>query len=134
MLLFWWELREKCSNTEFFLVRVFLYWDWIQENKDQKRSYLDTYYAEGISFTHKYNLLERGYGWQVQQPRKGQIKGWSRPPKEKKKKMVEKMASITKGKPCVSSTPGQLLERGLLSLWSVSFPEPLKTVILQKQI
>ena len=48
--------------------------------------------------------------------------------------MLEKMANITKGKPCVSSTPGQLLKRGLLSLWSVSFPEPLKTVIVQKQI
>ena len=22
-------LREKCQNTEFFLVRIFLYWDWI---------------------------------------------------------------------------------------------------------
>ena len=29
-------LREKCPNTELFLVRVFLYSDWIQENTDQK--------------------------------------------------------------------------------------------------
>ena len=29
-------LREKCPNTEFFLVRIFLYLDWIQENTDQK--------------------------------------------------------------------------------------------------
>ena len=28
-------LREKCPNTEFFLVRIFLYSDWIQENTDQ---------------------------------------------------------------------------------------------------
>ena len=27
-------LREKCPNTEFFLVRIFLYSDWIQENAD----------------------------------------------------------------------------------------------------
>ena len=29
-------LREKCPNTELFLVRIFLYLDWIQENTDQK--------------------------------------------------------------------------------------------------
>ena len=27
-------LREKCPNTEFFLVCIFLYSDWIQENAD----------------------------------------------------------------------------------------------------
>ena len=31
------ELSEKCSNTEFFLVRLFLYYDWIQENIDHKK-------------------------------------------------------------------------------------------------
>ena len=30
-------LRENCPNTELFLVRVFLYLDWIQENTDQKQ-------------------------------------------------------------------------------------------------
>ena len=30
-------LREKCSNTEFLLVRIFLYLDWIQEIADQKK-------------------------------------------------------------------------------------------------
>ena len=30
-------LREKCPNTEFFLVRNFLYSDRIQENTDQKK-------------------------------------------------------------------------------------------------
>ena len=29
-------LREKCPNTEFFVVRIFLYSDWIQKNTDQK--------------------------------------------------------------------------------------------------
>ena len=34
-----WEsdtLREKCPNTEFSLVRIFLYSDWIQKKTDQK--------------------------------------------------------------------------------------------------
>ena len=30
-------LREKCLNIEFFLARIFLYLDWIQENTDQKK-------------------------------------------------------------------------------------------------
>ena len=29
-------LREKCPITEIFLVRIFLYLDWIQENTDEK--------------------------------------------------------------------------------------------------
>ena len=39
-------LREKCPNTEFFQVRIFLYLDWIQENTDQKKNpYSDTFHA-----------------------------------------------------------------------------------------
>ena len=39
-------LREKCPNTEFLLVRIFLYLDWIQENTYQKKNpYLDTFHA-----------------------------------------------------------------------------------------
>ena len=30
------SLREKCPNKELFLVRIFLFSDWIQENTDQK--------------------------------------------------------------------------------------------------
>ena len=30
------SLRKKCPNKELFLVRIFLYSDWIQENTDQK--------------------------------------------------------------------------------------------------
>ena len=30
-------LLEKCPNTESFLVRIFLYLDWIQENTEQKK-------------------------------------------------------------------------------------------------
>ena len=35
----WWleTLREKCPDTYFFLVRIFLYSDWIQGNADQKK-------------------------------------------------------------------------------------------------
>ena len=29
--------KQKCLNTEFFLKRIFLYSDWIQENRDQKK-------------------------------------------------------------------------------------------------
>ena len=31
------SLREKCPNAEFFLVYIFLYSDWIQENTDEKK-------------------------------------------------------------------------------------------------
>ena len=31
-------LREKCPNTEYFLVRIFLYSGWIQESTDQKKN------------------------------------------------------------------------------------------------
>ena len=30
-------MHEKCPNTEFFLVCIFLYSDWIQENTDQRK-------------------------------------------------------------------------------------------------
>ena len=48
-------LREKCSNTELFLVRIFLYSDWIskspfsiqiQENTDQKWLLIWTLFAQ----------------------------------------------------------------------------------------
>ena len=40
------SLREKCPNTEYFLLRIFLYSDGIQENTDQKKTpYLDTFHA-----------------------------------------------------------------------------------------
>ena len=32
-----WTLREKYPNTDFFLVHILLYSDWIQENTDQKK-------------------------------------------------------------------------------------------------
>ena len=31
------SLRENCPNTEFFLVHIFLYSVWIQENTDKKK-------------------------------------------------------------------------------------------------
>ena len=33
-------LREKCPNTEFFLVRIFLYSVQIQENTDQEKLHI----------------------------------------------------------------------------------------------
>ena len=41
------SLREKCPNTEFFLVRIFLYSDWIQENRDQKKLRMWTLFTYG---------------------------------------------------------------------------------------
>ena len=71
-------LREKCPNTEFFLVRIFLYWHWIQENTP----YLDPFHAVNrtsiltsiltssvdLSMKHKQdlalNLMSRGHSCQ----------------------------------------------------------------------
>ena len=39
-------LCEKCSNTEFFLVRIFLYSDWIWENTDQEELYIWTLFTK----------------------------------------------------------------------------------------
>ena len=44
-------LREKCQNTEFFVVCIFLYLDWMQENTDQKKLSIWTL------FTHCTRLL-----------------------------------------------------------------------------
>ena len=41
-------LREKCSNTEFFLLPIFLHSDWIRRDTEygpEKTPYLDTFYA-----------------------------------------------------------------------------------------
>ena len=40
------SLREKCLNTEFFLVRIFLYSDWIQEYTDQKKFSIWTLFTQ----------------------------------------------------------------------------------------
>ena len=42
------SLREKCPNTELFLVRLFLYSDWIQENKDQKKLRIWTLFMQYV--------------------------------------------------------------------------------------
>ena len=45
------SLSEKCPNTEIFLVRIFLYLDWIQENMDQRKTpHLDTFHAMNCLF------------------------------------------------------------------------------------
>ena len=72
------SLREKCPNTEFFLVRIFLYSHWIQKNTP----YLDPFHAVNrtsiltsiltssvdLSMKHKQdlalNLMSRGYSYQ----------------------------------------------------------------------
>ena len=72
------SLREKCPNTEFFLIRIFLYSHWIQENTP----YLDPFHAVNrtsiltsiltssvdLSMKHKQdlalNLMSRGHSYQ----------------------------------------------------------------------
>ena len=44
-------LREKCPNTELFLVHIFLHLDWMQKNKKKKNGpektlHLDTFYTQ----------------------------------------------------------------------------------------
>ena len=56
------SLRENCQNTEFFLVRVFLYSDWMKGNKDQKKLRIWTLFKQWMILTWKViqsrNLLE----------------------------------------------------------------------------
>ena len=40
-------LREKCPNTEFFLVRIFVYSYWIQEDTDQKNPVIGHFSRSG---------------------------------------------------------------------------------------
>ena len=47
-------LREKCPNTEFFLVHIFLYSVQMQENKDQKKIRIWTLLAQWWIKKHKW--------------------------------------------------------------------------------
>ena len=40
------SLREKCPNPELFLVRIFQYSDWKQENTDQKQLRIWTLFTQ----------------------------------------------------------------------------------------
>ena len=66
------SLREKCANTEFFLVRIFLHSDWIRRDTDylsvsspnagkegpEKTPCLDTFYALiGIKLSVRYYVV-----------------------------------------------------------------------------
>ena len=73
-------LREKCPNTEFFLVRIFLHSDWIRrdtlysvrirENTDHKKPpYLDTFHAVKETTT----LTEKSFNYQRKAISKGNI-------------------------------------------------------------
>ena len=41
-------LREKCPNTEFFLVRIFPHSDWIRRDTDQKKLRICTFFTRWI--------------------------------------------------------------------------------------
>ena len=45
------SLREKCLNTEFFLVRIFPYLDWIRKNTDQENLHIRTLFAQRLCYT-----------------------------------------------------------------------------------
>ena len=60
----YWTLRKKCPNAEFFLVRIFLYSDWRKKNTDQKKhriwrpstQWKDKIITEELKWLHE-NLL-----------------------------------------------------------------------------
>ena len=56
------SLRENCQNTESFLVRMFLYSEWIKGNTDQKKLRIWTNFTQWMILTWKAiqsrNLLE----------------------------------------------------------------------------
>ena len=47
-----WLLREKCLNTEFFLVRIFLYLNWIQVNPHTQSKYRKIRARKNSQFGH----------------------------------------------------------------------------------
>ena len=47
----YYTLREKCPNTEFFVVCVFLYSVRIQENTDRKKLHIWTLFTQGANTT-----------------------------------------------------------------------------------
>ena len=57
VLVKWLSLREKCPKTEFFLVRIFLYLDWIQENTDQKKLRIWTFFTQCIHYSSSTYLI-----------------------------------------------------------------------------
>ena len=58
-------LREKCPNTEFFLVRIFLHSDWIRRDTSpnagkygpEKTPYFDTFHAVIITVIILINMI-----------------------------------------------------------------------------
>ena len=43
-------VREKCPNKQFFLVRIFLHSDWIQENTDHKKLHISTLFTQCFAY------------------------------------------------------------------------------------
>ena len=51
------SLREKYPDTELFLVRIFLYSDWIQKIADQQKIRIWTFFTHWINKTYKQEEL-----------------------------------------------------------------------------
>ena len=56
------SLREKCPNTEFFMVRIFLYSNWIQENTGQKKPRIWTIFRRCMLDWLKWKRLKLYWG------------------------------------------------------------------------
>ena len=54
---------EKCQNTEFSLVRIFLYLDWIEENTDQIKLRIWTLFMQYILYFFALCLLKNFKQW-----------------------------------------------------------------------
>ena len=108
------SLREKCPNKEFFLVRIFLYSDWIlrkspfsvqiQENTEQKKLRIWTLFTQWLDTFYRCNkkllLPESGNIRNIKEilPKKKKKKGHNKKYtsiKEKKAELILKKLSVT---------------------------------------
>ena len=64
------SLREKCPDTEFFQVRVFLHSDWIWDNTDQKKICIWTLFTQCL--LQKAELAIRNFFIKFEQIRRKQ--------------------------------------------------------------
>ena len=61
-------LRKKCPSTAFFLVRVFLYSDWIQENTDQKKLRIYTLFTQCWGYNFEWLMIASKKEYIIHEP------------------------------------------------------------------
>ena len=59
----WYSLREECPNTEFFLVRIFLYSVRIQKNTDQTKLRILTVFTQWEALTRRFSIKYMGWSF-----------------------------------------------------------------------